>query len=293
MRRAADSPAALRATWLATRAAGSYSVALGGWFAERLWFTPWRADASPRARLRQDKWLEGTTRLSIPFGPLRLAGFEAGSGPTVLLVHGWGERAASLGAFVAPLVEAGYRVVGVDLPAHGKSPGRRTDLPEQAAALRAAADHLGGIHGIVAHSMGGFATTMALHDGLRAEAVTLIAPAVSLRGALARFTPMYKIPAKATAGLHAAIERRFGRDAWEFFAGDRMATDLDVPALILHDRDDPQVDHSDAVLLSEAWPGSRLVTTEELGHMRILRDPQVIAGVTEFLSRASHQARAS
>ncbi|MGH2735472.1 MAG: alpha/beta fold hydrolase [Actinomycetota bacterium] len=293
MRRAADSPGALRSTWLATRAAGSFSVWLGGWFAERLWFTPWRADASWRALARQDKWLEGTTPLAVPFGPIRLAGFEAGSGPTVLLVHGWGERAASLGAFIGPLVANGHRVVGVDLPAHGNSPGRRTDLPEQAAALRAAADHLGGIHGIVAHSMGGFATTMALHDGLHAEAVTLIAPAVSLNGALARFTPMYKIPPRATAGLHAAIERRFGRDAWELFAGDRMAPGLDVPALIVQDRDDPQVDHSEAVALSEAWRGSRLVTTEGLGHMRILRDPEVIAGATDFMSRAPLEAQAS
>jgi pimeloyl-ACP methyl ester carboxylesterase len=104
---------------------------------------------------------------------------------------------------------------------------------------------------------------------------------------------MFTIPPKATLGLAAVIERRFGHDVWEAFSADRMAADVTVPALIVHDRTDPQVDHSDAELLSDVWPGSRLLTTEGLGHNRILRDADVIASVSDFISRAAIPARAS
>ena len=42
-----------------------------------------------------------------------------GEGPVVLLVHGWGGWRGQLGRFVAPLVDAGHRVVAVDAPGHG------------------------------------------------------------------------------------------------------------------------------------------------------------------------------
>jgi hypothetical protein len=36
--------------------------------------------------------------------------------------------------------------------------------------------------------------------------------------------------------------------------------------------------------IAAAWPGAELVTTEGLGHRRILRDPAVVARVTDFLA---------
>jgi alpha-beta hydrolase superfamily lysophospholipase len=56
----------------------------------------------------------------------RLATWSYGKGPTILLVHGWNGHAAQLRAFVSPLVDAGYRVVAFDQPAHGQSSGART-----------------------------------------------------------------------------------------------------------------------------------------------------------------------
>ena len=90
--RAAESKLALRATWVATRAAALVSPALAGPLAARLWFTPWRVPFGERALARQAKWLEGTTPVSFCGDGHRIAGFAAGpeSGPRVVLVHGWG-----------------------------------------------------------------------------------------------------------------------------------------------------------------------------------------------------------
>src|SRR5688572_12069614 len=154
----------LKATWLAARLTAPISRRLAGFFAWRLWFTPWRLALSEKAKAREAAWLEGTTPLVVPFGRGTLRGFTAGEGPTVLLVHGWGDRASRLGAFIAPLTAAGYRVAAVDLPAHGDSSGLRTNAYEAAAGIRATADHLGGVDAVIAHSMGGAETLLALRE---------------------------------------------------------------------------------------------------------------------------------
>src|SRR5438105_1441963 len=41
----------------------------------------------------------------------------------ILLVHGWGGKAAQFFSFVGPLLENGFEVIAFDAPAHGLSSG--------------------------------------------------------------------------------------------------------------------------------------------------------------------------
>lgn len=289
--RAADSKLALRATWVATRAAAAVSPTLAGPFAARLWFTPWRIPTSDRARARQAEWLKDTSPVSFTAGPHRIAGFEAGDGPTVVLAHGWGERGASLGAFVAPLVESGHRVVGIDFPGHGASSGGQTDGIVVGDALRAVCDELGDVRGVVAHSMGAMASIYARSQGMEVDSFVLLAPSARLDHALDTFTKLFVLPRNAREGLKRTIDRRYGADVWERLSGLTLAPSMDAPALIVHDREDPQVALEDGEALAEAWPGARLVTTEGLGHGRILRDPQVVEQVVSFLESVPELSR--
>jgi pimeloyl-ACP methyl ester carboxylesterase len=278
----------LRLVWLGARVSAHISQRLAAIFAWRLWFTPWRVELSERARAREAAWLAGTTPLRIPFGGGQLAGFCAGDGPTVLLVHGWSDRASRLGAFVEPLVASGFRAVAVDLPAHGDSPGRMTNAYEAAEALQSVSEHLGGVYGVVAHSMGGAETLLAIREGFAPERVVLLASAVRLRHAVDQFSAMFGLPRATMTALSAAIERRFGSQVWDDLSADRIAAHLgDIPALLFHDGDDTQVTRKDAELLASAWPGARLVTTSGLGHDRLLRDPDVVQQAVAFLYEGS------
>lgn len=281
--RAAESKLAVRATWLATRLLGSISPRLAGPVAARLWFTPWRVPVSERAAQRQAEWLAGTSPVTFRSGRYRIEGFTAGAGPAVVLAHGWGDTGATLGAFVRPLVDAGYRVVGIDFPGHGRSSGGQTDGFEVAAAVRDVCESVGDVRAVVAHSMATLATVYAVHQGLTLDALVLIAPAPRLDHALDTFAKLFSLPPKAKEGLRDTIDRRYGAHVWEQTAGHVLAPDLDVPALIVHDRDDPTALLTDAEALHEAWPGSRMITTESLGHARILRDPDVVDSVVAFL----------
>ena len=255
------------------------------WFTGRLWFTPWKVVPGVESAQREAQWLAATTRRTWRVDGRTISGFEAGKGPAVLLVHGWGDRAGVLGGFIEPLVAAGYRVVGFDLPAHGGSGRGRTDIPGVADTIAAISAELGGVEAVVAHSLGGAATVVALDRGLDVGRVALLASAVRLENAVGRFADTFRLPASALTALRSHIERRFGAGVWEEFAADRAAAGLSSRALIVHDTDDPQVDVADARLLGEAWPGAQLVTTSGLGHRRILRDPEVISTVVEFVTQ--------
>jgi pimeloyl-ACP methyl ester carboxylesterase len=276
------SPQALKATLIATSAAAKVSTKLAGLFAARLWFTPWTVPLGDRAKGHQASWLADTTPLKFATSAGTVAGLVAGAGPTVLLVHGWGERSGDMGAFIEPLTSSGYRVVGVDLPAHGKSPGTQTNLIIAADAISEIARETN-VRAVIAHSMGGHAVMTAMSRGLAPDSVVLLAPAVRLNGALKRFGFLFGLPPRAITGLRETIERRFGTAVWDDLAADRMARAFASPALIFHDHEDPQIDPADSELLADAWPGAALKKTTGLGHGKIVRDAAVIRGAVQFI----------
>jgi predicted alpha/beta-fold hydrolase len=98
----------------------------------RLWFQPLRFPEPPQEK----EWRRTAEPLNVVHRGQRLAVDSWGAGPTVLMVHGWNGRGAQLGAFAPELVHAGFRVVTFDTPAHGRSPGRATNLPEISEAIQ-------------------------------------------------------------------------------------------------------------------------------------------------------------
>lgn len=242
--------------------------------ADRLFFGP------PRAPRPRDSRRLGRP-LDVALDGRRLAAWSVGSGPRVVLFHGWGGRAAQLDAFVEPLVRAGFEVVLLDAPAHGGSEGDRSSLVEFARALAVVAPG-GALHGVVAHSFGGSATALAVADGLRVERAVLIgSPARPLEW-LDRFAREFAVPGPVMAAVQARTERRLGRrfDELDFVASGARLTGA---TLVVHDREDREVAFRNAVDLAAAWPGADLVATSGLGHRRILKDRDVVRLVVDFV----------
>jgi pimeloyl-ACP methyl ester carboxylesterase len=251
-------------------------------WALRIWCTL----PTNRGRRRDERPWDGR-RSTVSLSDGRTVSVETwGEGDPVYLAHGWGGWRGQLGAFVAPLVEAGRRVVGFDAPSHGdSSPGllgpHRSTAVEVAEALVAVAAVHGEPSAVVAHSLGCTTTALAAADGLPVDRIALIAPSRDLMA-------MTDNLARAL-GYTARTKKRFDRKL-EALAG-RPLTDFDLaalpqphPTLVVHDRLDKEVPYAEGVHVADAWPDARLHTTEGLGHQRILRDPEVVAVVTRFVT---------
>ena len=82
----------------------------------------------------------------------------------------------------------------------------------------------------------------------------------------------------------ARVERRIGAPLHHFEVPELGRAVAMPPTLIVHDRDDPSIPVTDGAAIAAAWPASRLRVTSGLGHRRLLRDPDVVAEVVDFVS---------
>jgi pimeloyl-ACP methyl ester carboxylesterase len=201
---------------------------------------------------------------------------------TILLVHGWEGRASQLGSLVDPLRQAGYRVVGFDMPGHGRSPGKSLDLPTVYAVIGGVAKAIGPLAGVVAHSFGGAGTMGAMQRGLLSAPLVMIGSATRMRPGAEIVSKMLGLSDAGRAAFFEIIEERYGRDSWERTDLVNVCGDVEGPALIVHDVDDAEVPFEDALRLSKAWTSARLVATAGLGHRKILGEEPVIEEVVRF-----------
>ncbi len=207
-----------------------------------------------------------------------------GDGPkTVLLVHGWAGRGLQMGAFVKPIVDAGYRVVAYDGPSHGQSPGRQANLFKLTDGLVAVADAVGPLHGVIAHSLGTTAVLLAMSRGqLDPGRFVAIAPMADTRSMSRNYAAMTGFSHAVVDEMRARFERRYGF-RWDDIEPTRLAEGIEAATLVIHDRDDGELPAEEGELLARVMPNGRSRITEGLGHRRILRDPEVVAAAAGHL----------
>ena len=254
--------------------------------ATKLWMTPPRAPLRPE----QQGWLDQAERVRLDAAGARVAVYAWGSGPVVLLSHGWGGHAGQLTPFVADLVDAGFRAVAFDAPGHGATQGGVPTVPHFAATAHAISSWAGGIHAVVAHSMGAGAMAYAMSRGLGAERAVFMAPAASMSLAFERFTSMVKLQMRAAERMRLEIARDFDL-SWDELDFVRAAPSMRSRLLVFHDAADREVPHAESRSIVEAWPAATLVTTEGLGHHRLLRDPKVVRRTVEFVAEGAGERR--
>jgi pimeloyl-ACP methyl ester carboxylesterase len=272
-------PMAVVALRLLFRLSGAVAPALAARFASYLWFRPQRH----RPPAREQALLERAQYAPMHHAGKRVAVYHWGKGPTVMLVHGWSGRGAQLGELVGPLVAAGYRVVAFDAPAHGRSDGRDTTLPEISEAILRLVSDFSPAHAVIAHSFGVPCVLFALQQQGFARRVVAFSTPATLEGLVEKFSGTLALSPRTVQSLRYMLVRRFGEDIWTRFSAQNMAQRTGLPALVIHDRDDRDIPWQEGEAVASAWPQARFLRTEGLGHRRILRDPEVIDRVVRFL----------
>jgi pimeloyl-ACP methyl ester carboxylesterase len=238
----------------------------------------------PRPESESD-FLQTGSRLALGKG---LAAWSWGSGPKVLLVHGWDGRGSQFAAFIQALVDAGFEAIALDGPAHGDSPGTRTDLFEFYNAILDSQRQLGPLHAVIAHSFGAVSSAVALARGMETKSIVLIAAPCAPQDMFDSFTTAVGLAKKSRLWFQHSVETRAGITTAEGRV-DRVPAARQVPALLVHDANDKEIPFADVHAIAAAWPRAQLLLTEGLGHRRILKSDLVVTRVVEFL-RAQRDA---
>jgi pimeloyl-ACP methyl ester carboxylesterase len=121
---------------------------------------------------------------------------------------------------------------------------------------------------------------------VRFEKIVLVSPPADLVGYSRRFARWYWIPEAVRKAMQNAIEERYGV-RWEDIEVPRVAPRLNAQALVVHDRKDRMMPWRHGATVARHWPGARLLTTEGLGHTRILADERVTRAAADFIAGRS------
>ena len=235
---------------------------------------------------REEAYLETAQRREIATSAGRLAswiwGGDDAAKPLVALVHGWEGHGAQLGAFAAPLVGAGFRVLAFDAPGHGESPGDEAHVPLIARVLPELQAQTGPFFALIGHSMGAAAAAMSTSLGVAARGLVLLAPPLSMAERVERTAARMQLEPELRAAFAAAVERRTASSLADVDMR-VVARAAPCPLLVFHDPEDSDTSFAAAEEIVAAWRGARLVPCPGRGHYRILATAEIVRQTVGFL----------
>jgi pimeloyl-ACP methyl ester carboxylesterase len=261
-----------------------YSPSLATRLFVQLFFTPLHYGFPDK----EQEWIRKAEKSSLEVSGKRVQFYswgEAGQ-PFVLFVHGWAGRGTQFRKFFPVFLEAGYRIVTFDGPAHGKSSGKRTNIIEFEEVLRKLLDKTGEPACVIAHSFGGVVSLMGIVNGLPIKKLINIGSPVIGDKIIQTFLT-------AVNGTWASGERfktymiqKYNR-SFDEFSGEYFLPRIHTPLnlMLVHDENDKDVSIDHAEKVTELYPKAILHRTAGLGHTRILKDEEVIRRCLNFIQQ--------
>ena len=273
---------------LAFKTGGFISPRLAGLAAYNLWMTPRRF----KTPVSEQTTLQSANLAFITVNNNNIATYRWGHSPstskaTVLLVHGWAGRGTQPGCFIEPLIKAGYQVLSFDAPAHGKSSAKQTNLLEIADVIVALQGHYGVFDSMITHSLGGLCAVLAVKNGLKTNRIVSLCPPATTSGLFEKFVRTLQLNKKTRNNLIQRIETIYGKHILQKLSMTDLVKNITVPGFVIHDAQDNDIPWEEGQAVAYAWQNAPFKITSELGHRKILRDPEVIKATIEFLQQTS------
>ncbi len=250
-------------------------------FAAKLFTTPIKYKIPKRElqmeqNSRQSKLLVSSIKKEITI-------YEYGKGQKkILLVHGWSGRGTQLVKIADEFVKLGYQTISFDAPAHGKSEGKMTLMPEFIASILEIEKQFGPFEFAIGHSLGGMSILNALKQGFNVKKAVTIGSGDIIQDILDDFVSNLKLNPKIAGMMKQHFEKKFG-EPMESYSAHVSAQAVKIPVLVIHDQNDDDVAVKAAYNIDKHLENSELMITEHLGHRKILGNEIVINRIKEFL----------
>lgn len=210
-----------------------------------------------------------------------------GTGPTILLAHGWESNSARWRTFINLFRKKGYRIVALDAPGHGATSSDRFDAHCYGMVMKAVAERFEPAF-IIGHSAGGMSVLyyLATFKPSFVRGGVVIAAPSSLRKILRNFYGILQLSPRAIQGMDLAILEKFAQPTEAFDLFD-FARNTDVPGLLLFDTGDQIASFVEGQQLAEVWKNSRFVGFEGLGHS--VNGKEVVEVVLGFIGESKNR----
>lgn len=275
------------ATTLTFKVLNVVSPKLAGKLALRLFMTPPNFGIPRRERrLREDATL---SHLNIRDRKISIRSWGETGAPMVLLSHGWGGRCTQLHAFIQPLVDAGFRVVGFDVPGHGDSEGKRTNILDAASVICEVEKQEGPFEAIIGHSFGTGTALLSIDKfNVKPQKLVLIAYFSEVSFIITLFGELFSLKKSTLDSMQEEALDKYKNTYgvswnWEEISPIETIKSVKAKILLVHDDKDHEVPYIQAEPLQKVVPQAQILTTSGYGHRKILMNKQCIKTVVGFI----------
>ncbi|MES2933158.1 MAG: alpha/beta fold hydrolase [Pseudomonadota bacterium] len=240
----------------------------------RKWDATWNIEA----------WPFEAASLTLYSQVAKVSGTNA---PLALLVHGWGGHAGQMLALADALHAQGFHPVILEMPAHGRSAGMSSNLPQFTRAIEYVSARLRQdghtVHALIAHSLGASASAYVASRGAAIGRLVLLAPPASPPEYTHLFAHVFGLSERTRAAMQHRIEAQEALLMPQLEAH-AVGPHIRVPTLVIHDRHDSINRFDDGKAYVQAIAGATMLATEGLGHRKLLKDAAVMAAVVGFVA---------
>jgi len=214
--------------------------------------------------------------------------------PLVVCVHGWRGRAHQMRRFVPELLELGFRVVVVNLPAHSGQGRNYTHIFEGANMLQEIQKSVGPIDSVIAHSFGSPVTTFALNENLQLRKFIMVAPNIDFRYLLNNYAKSFglqKLIPKIEEDIKQHCDQKIFLGSWDKLTMETLQEHLMhvEEVQIWHDVLDTEINiEINQILvqsLLERKQAAKIIEVQDVGHFNILKDQDTVAGICRSLMK--------
>lgn len=259
------------------------------WAAEqlsRLWFRVFKRKSQAWV---QQFWSQADACVEVSLSDKNIPVYLWGNkGPLVVFMHGWSGSGTQFRYFIPLMLQAGFRVAVFDAPGHGQNTGKHSHLLEFCDSLVAIQNQIGPVHCVVAHSLGAMAATLATHRGLHVNQLVLLAPHLDVEEMFQSYSSRLNL----RKGLVKRFKRKVGEkmaeilqwdNVWDLLQPEMLIQGQQIDGLLVFDKHDEEVSLNHFEHIQSLWKVAESLRTEELGHVRLLKDTVVIQTVVEYL----------
>lgn len=199
----------------------------------------------------------------------------------VLLVHGWNGRGTQLVTIAKAFKDLNYTIISFDAPGHGLSEKSNANMTHFIEAIFDLDKKYNGFDLIIGHSLGGMSIINSLSRGLKTQKAVIIGSGNKTYDITKDFLQTIGMSKKLAPKLIHLFEQRY-HDKMEHYDVDNHAKFVDIPVLVIHDKDDADVPYTAAHAIYKNLQNGELMITEGLGHRKILGDEKVVEKIIDF-----------
>lgn len=206
----------------------------------------------------------------------------------VVLVHGWNSNLASLQEQAKALHNAGICFYAFNLPAHGKSRLKKTNIYACKERFKRVVDciddksHLS----FISHSFGSAVTTYGLSEmQVKAESLVFLSVPESVEMMFKELAEMFGLNDSALKEVYRLGSELAKEDIRDVRVAKKLAKVNYNKLLIIHDKYDKVIPFSNSENISSTAENAELIAYEKIGHYRMLTNKDVLENTMNFVQK--------